>query len=85
MSSSASVAAIIRAFAKQRYVTDSAQLQQFLALHKPLQAVPGAPDRTGYYVALLAIRAWVRQHPQRPLQDLFTVSPAEFWQALQED
>lgn len=77
--------AIIQAFAQQRHVTDPQQMTTFLQLHKPLQSVPGAPDRTGYYVGFLAVKAWVRQNPERPLQELLSVSPKEFWQALEQD
>lgn len=77
--------AIIQAFAQRRDETDPKQLTSFLQLHAPLETVPGAPDRTGYYVGFLAVKAWVRQNPGRPLQDLPSVAPEDFWQALVQE
>ena len=74
--------AIVAAFARRRDARDPKLWTPWLTLGKPLQSVPGAPSRCGYYVALLAIRAWHAQHPEAGPAELLAADPEAFWEAL---
>jgi len=54
---------ILLAFESDRASTDPAILSQYYNLGVPLSEVPGAPSRSGYYVALLAYRTYVDNYP----------------------
>jgi hypothetical protein len=74
--------AIVAAFAERRSSSKDQDLAGFVYLAQPLVAVPGAPDRCGYYVGLLMAEAWTRANPKRPLGDLLDASPTDLWKAL---
>jgi len=76
--------AILSAFRRLKSSRDMRKLGSFIYLGSPLRSVPGAPDRCGYYVGWLAVKAWRSKHPKRPLADLLKVDPAEIFAALQE-
>lgn len=52
---------IIQAFEKDRNKTNHQDLREWYYLDIPLSSVPGAPSRSGYYVAYLAIQAYADQ------------------------
>jgi hypothetical protein len=54
----------------------------WLTLGHPLATVPGAPDRSAYYLGFLAAKAWRTAHPRAPLADLFDLSMEDFFAVL---
>jgi len=75
-------AAIIAAFDRMKDETDMRRIGDFLYGGRPLQAVRGAPDRSGYFVGWLAVAAWRNANPKRPLGDLLRVAPQAMFDAL---
>jgi hypothetical protein len=74
--------AIIKSFAANRDSTDPNVINSYLVLGKPLDRVPGAPSRCGYFVGLLAVRAWQQAHPDSGPAELIETSAADIWQSL---
>lgn len=74
--------AILRAFRQLKDSRDIRRIGCFVYAGSPLRYVPGAPDRCGYYVGWLAVKAWRQKHPDRPLADLLKVNAAEILSAL---
>ena len=52
---------IVDAFEKDRRKKDNQDISQWYFIDIPLSSVPGAPSRSGYYVAYLALQAYVSQ------------------------
>jgi hypothetical protein len=75
--------AILRAFRSLKDSRDSRRIGGFVYLGSPLRAVRGAPDRCGYYVGLIAVKAWRQKHKQRPMGDLLKINAAEIFAALE--
>ena len=83
---------ILLEFSNVRHVTtDQSVFQEWLVLNIPLRNVDGAPSRCAYYVAYLAIQAYVEEMAQegvelspRELLDLTETSNGRemIWQAL---
>lgn len=73
---------IIAVFDTHRRSKDPAIASAFMTLGKRLGPVPKAPSRTGYFVGLLAARAWMEAHPDKKAADLIAASPNDLWRAL---
>jgi len=52
---------ILMEYQAARLETDQAKVNEWYVLGVPLSTVPGAPSRSGYYVALLVFRAYTEQ------------------------
>lgn len=78
-------AAILAAFAKVGKSTDPKHINPFTKLNVRIPDLPAAPDRCGYYVGLLACRAWHAAHPQRTPADLIATSADDVLSALSGD
>ena len=74
--------AIINSFAANRDSTDPRVINSYLVLGKQLDQVPGAPSRCGYFVGLMAVRAWQQAHPESGPADLMATRAADLWQSL---
>ncbi|NND96557.1 MAG: hypothetical protein HKN47_04415 [Pirellulaceae bacterium] len=74
--------AILQAFADSVDSQDASAVNAFTKLNVPLSSVPDAPDRCGYYVGLLACRAWRQEHPDRTIADLIATSAQDILQSL---
>ena len=55
----------------------------YMILAKHPAKVPGAPSRTGYFVGLLAARAWAEAKPEKSARQLIEAKPEELWRALE--
>ena len=75
-------AAIIKAFMRAKDTTDQKTINSFMVLGKSLPDVKGSPDRCGYYVGLLACRAWVKANPKATPADLIAAKPAAILRSL---
>jgi hypothetical protein len=56
---------------------------EWLTLHRPLQAVPGAPDRCAYWLGFLAARKWYAEHPDQGAKGLMELSATELFRDFQ--
>jgi hypothetical protein len=74
--------ALVAAFQQSASTTDAERLRAWFNLDGTLDDVPGAPPRSGYYVAWLAARAWRVAHPGSGLAELFAASADELLAAL---
>lgn len=74
---------ILAAFRAMKDETDEKKFGSFVYLNVPLRDVPGAPDRTAYFVAWLAVRAWRKKNASAPLSKLLTTPPAQIFGALE--
>ena len=54
----------------------------YMILGKHHKNFAAAPSRCGYYVGLLAARAWAKANPDKGARDLIEADPEEIWQAL---
>ncbi|MCR9247689.1 MAG: DUF2268 domain-containing protein [bacterium] len=75
-------AKILAAFRRLADSRDMRRIGDFYYAGSPLRSVPGAPDRSGYYVGWRAVASWHAANRDRPLKDLLRVPPAEFLAAL---
>ena len=75
-------AAIIKAFMRAKDSSDQKTINSFMVLGKSLSDVKGSPDRCGYYVGLLACRAWVKANPKAKPADLIAANPAAILKSL---
>lgn len=73
---------IIAVFGTYHLSKDPAIASAFMTLGKRLRPVPKAPSRTGYFVGLLAARAWSSAHPDKGAADLIAAPPKDLWEAL---
>lgn len=73
---------ILAAFADVAETTDDETLYPWMQLGVPLDAVPGAPSRCGYYLGWLAARAWLEADPERDLAGLLRAAPEDVLGAL---
>lgn len=74
--------ALVAAFDALRDSTDPALVGGFLVLDRTPSAVPGAPDRCGYYLGYLAAAAWMDTSTDRTLRDLLHAPASDVWDAL---
>ena len=74
---------ILRAFLRSFESPDRRQWRAFVHGAEPLEAVPGAPSRTAYYLGFLACRAWRSAHPREPLSELLRADPEEIFALLE--
>lgn len=74
--------AILREFDRLRGSRDPRQIGKFLYAGTELRGVAGAPDRCGYWVGWLAVKAYCAKHPKKPLGDLLTADAAAIHAAL---
>ena len=78
-------AAILAAFVKVKDSADSKQINAFTMLGRKIPDLPAAPDRCGYYVGLLACRAWQEAHPRLTPADLIAASADDILKSLPAD
>ncbi|MBL8857435.1 MAG: hypothetical protein JNL28_02875 [Planctomycetes bacterium] len=74
--------AIVKAFAVDRASADQSVISNWMILGKGLPQIPEAPSRCGYFVALLASRAWQAEHPDKGPAELIAAPAEEIWQAF---
>jgi hypothetical protein len=74
--------ALVAGFRRVADSTDPAVHRAWFTLGATLDAVPGAPSRSGYYVCWLACRAWLGARPGRGLGELFAATADELLAAL---
>jgi hypothetical protein len=74
--------AIAEAFAADRASVDQGVINNWMTLGKRLPQVTEAPSRCGYFIALLASRAWHGAHPDKGPADLIAAPAEEIWQAF---
>lgn len=73
---------IVAAFAKVIDSTEQKSFRAFMILGGELDSVKGAPSRCGYYVGLLAARAWQKANPKKSTAALLDASDKEIWAAF---
>ena len=76
--------AIAKAFAEDRTSKEQEVMKSYMILGKPLGKVRGAPSRCGYFVGLLAARAWSEANPKKGPADLIKASADEIWAAFEK-
>jgi hypothetical protein len=74
--------AILIAFARAKDSSDPRRVNVFTKLNVKIPGLPAAPDRCGYYVGLLACRAWQTAHPTAKPADLISAKASDVYNAL---
>lgn len=74
---------LVAAFLRDAGSDDRDVQHAWFTLGAELDAVPGAPSRSGYYVCWLACKAWLAEHPRAGLAGLFAAPADEVLAALE--
>lgn len=75
-------AELIAAFSAVAESTSTQAVGEWLTLGQQPNAVSGAPDRSGYFVAWCALRAWREANPKSGLRELLALRPDDLMGAL---
>jgi hypothetical protein len=83
LAAAAARAAELRAaFARLADETAPRAISPWVSLGRPPHEVPGAPSRSAYYIGRLAVRAWLRAHPDADARALLAAPVDEVYAAL---
>ena len=74
--------ALLRIITQIKGSTDQRQISAFTKLNVRIPNLPGAPDRSGYYIGMLACEAWHKAHPKQSIPDLMSVSASDLLESL---